>query len=85
MGWPRSAPGPKNIVEVTLHPLAVYRYEAKELAPAILCPYDFYLGAERFTAFIYNEAYSSFAVEHAQTGRVKFIAPAPLFCNAGAD
>ncbi|MEL7602022.1 MAG: hypothetical protein AAGU77_02605 [Bacillota bacterium] len=69
---------PENIVEVTLHPLAVYRYEAKELTPSILCPYDFYLGAERFTAFIYNEAYSSFAVEHAQTGRVKFIAPLPF-------
>jgi hypothetical protein len=69
---------PENIVEVTLHPLAVYRYESKELAPSILCPYDFYLGAERFTAFVYNEAYSSFAVEHAQTGRVKFIAPLPF-------
>ena len=69
---------PENIVEVTLHPLAVYRYETKELVPAILCPYDFYLGAERFTAFVYNEAYSSFAVEHAQTGRVKFIAPLPF-------
>jgi len=69
---------PENIVEVTLHPLAVYRYETRELAPSMLCPYDFYLGAERYTAFIYNEAYSSFAVEHAQTGRVKFIAPLPF-------
>ncbi len=69
---------PENIVEVTLNPLAVYRYEAKELSPSILSPYDFYLGAERYTAFIYNEAYSSFAVEHAQTGRVKFIAPLPF-------
>jgi hypothetical protein len=56
----------------------VYRYEAKELAPSLLCPYDFYLGAERYTAFIYNEAYSNFAVEHAQSGRLKFIAPLPF-------
>ena len=69
---------PENIVEVTLHPLAVYRYEARELSPSLLCPYDFYLGAERYTAFIYNEAYSSFAVEHSPSGRLKFIAPLPF-------
>ncbi len=69
---------PENIVEVMLHPLAVYRSEAQEFAPSVLCPYEFYLGAERFTAFIYNEAYSSFAVEHSSSGRPKFISPLPF-------
>ena len=69
---------PENIVELTLHPLAVYRSEAQEYAPAVLCPYEFYLGAERYSAFIYNEAYSSFAVEHSPSGRLKFISPMPF-------
>jgi hypothetical protein len=69
---------PENIVEVTLHPLAVYRHEARELSPSLLCPHDFYLGAERYTAFVYNEACSSFAVEHSPSGRLKYIAPMPF-------
>ncbi len=69
---------PGNIVELTLFPLAVYRSEAQEYSPAMLCPYEFYLGAERFSAFIYNEAYSSFAVEHSPSGRLKFISPLPF-------
>ena len=69
---------PENIVEVTLHPLTVYRSGSLEFAPSVLSPYEFYLGAERFTAFIYNEAYSSFAVEHSPSGRLKFISPLPF-------
>ena len=69
---------PENIVELTMHPLTVYRTEAQEFAPSVLCPYEFYLGAERFSAFIYNEAYSSFAVEHSPSGRLKFISPLPF-------
>lgn len=69
---------PENIVELTLLPLSVYRYEARELSPAVICPYEFYLGVDRFSAFIYNEAYSSFAVEHSPSGRLKFISPLPF-------
>lgn len=69
---------PENIIELTMLPMAVYRSEAQEFAPSVLSPYEFYLGAERYTAFIYNEAYSSFAVEHSPSGRLKFISPLPF-------
>ncbi len=72
---------PENIVELKLHPHAVCRYEARELSPAVISPYEFYLGAERYSAFIYNEAYSSFAVEHSPSGRIKFISPLPFAVN----
>ncbi|MFA5675560.1 MAG: hypothetical protein WDA65_03475 [Christensenellales bacterium] len=69
---------PENIVELNLYPQAVYKNEDAELCPVMLSPYDFYVGGERHAAFIYNEAYSSFAVEHAATSRLKFIAPLPF-------
>lgn len=75
---------PDNIIELTLHPAAVYRSDEQELQPAVLSPFDFYIGGERHTAFIYNEACSSFIVEHAATGRLKFIAPLSFFA-ASAD
>ena len=70
---------PDNIIELTLYPAAVYRNDEKEMLPAVLSPFDFFISSERHTAFIYNEACSSFIVEHAATGRVKFIAPLSFF------
>jgi len=70
---------PDNIIELTLQPAAVYRSDEDELKPAVLSPFDFYIGSERYTAFIYNEAGSSFIVEHGTSGRLKFIAPLPFF------
>ncbi len=75
---------PDNIIELTLHPAAVYRSDEEEIQPAALSPFDFYIGSERHTAFIYNEAGSSLIVEHAATGRLKFIAPLSFFA-ASAD
>jgi hypothetical protein len=75
---------PDNIIELTLHPAAVYRSDEAELKPAVLSPFDFYTGSEKHTAFVYNEAGSSFIVEHGATGRLKFIAPLP-FLAASAD
>lgn len=75
---------PENIVELNLYPQAVFKNEDEQLCPAMLSPFDFYVSGERHTAFIYNEAYSSFAVEHAATSRLKFIAPLP-FCIKSAD
>lgn len=69
---------PENIIELNLYPQAVYKNEDAELCPNLIAPFDFYVGGERHTAFIYNEAYSSFAVEHAATSRLKFIAPLPF-------
>lgn len=66
---------PENIVELTLHPLEVYKYDEAELCPAVLSPFEFFISGERHTAFICNEAYSSFVVEHAADSRLKFIAP----------
>ena len=73
-----------NIVELTLYPVAVYRSDGEELKPAVLSPFDFYISSEKHTAFVYNEAGSSFIVEHSATGRLKFIAPLPFFV-ASAD
>jgi hypothetical protein len=75
---------PDNIIELTLHPAAVYRIDEQELRPAVLSPFDFFISNERHTAFIYNEAGSSIVVEHAATGRVKFITPLS-FIAASAD
>ena len=75
---------PDNIIELTLHPAAVYRSDEEELQPAVLSPFDFYIANERHTAFIYNEAGSSLIVEHAATGRLRFIAPLTFFA-ASAD
>lgn len=70
---------PDNIVELTLYPQAVYKSEDCELYPSVLAPFEFYISGEKHTAFIYNEAYSSFAVEHGATNRLKFISPLPFF------
>ena len=70
---------PDNIIELTLYPAAVYRSDEEELQPAALSPFDFYIGSERHTAFVYNEAGSSLMVEHAATGRLRFIAPLSFF------
>jgi hypothetical protein len=70
---------PDNIIELTLYPAAVYRSDEEELKPAVLSPFDFYIGSEKYNAFIYNEAGSSFIVEHGATGRLKFIAPLEYF------
>jgi hypothetical protein len=70
---------PDNIVELTLYPEMVYRNDETELHPSVLSPFDFYIGGERHTAFIYNEACSSFVVEHAATSRLKFVSPLPFF------
>lgn len=75
---------PDNIIELTLHPAAVSRSDEVELQPVALSPFDFYIGGERHTAFIYNEAGSSLIVEQATTGRLKFIAPLAFFA-ASAD
>lgn len=77
---------PENIVELNLYPQAVYKSDDIELCPAVMAPFDFYISGERHTAFIYNEAYSSFVVEHTATSRLKFIAPLPfLVQNAKID
>lgn len=70
---------PDNIVELTLYPEMVYRNDETELHPSVLSPFDFYIGGERHTAFVYNEACSSFVVEHAATNRLKFVSPLPFF------
>lgn len=75
---------PDNIVELTLHPEVVYRNEETELHPSVISPFDFYVSGERYTAFIYNEACSSFVVEHSSTNRLKFVSPLPFFV-ASAD
>ena len=69
---------PENIVELNLHPQAVYKSDDVELCPGVQSPFDFYISGERHTAFIYNEAYSSFVVEHTATSRLKFIVPLPF-------
>ena len=69
---------PDNIVELTLYPLAVYKNDAQEIFPSVLSAFDFYIGNERHTAFIYNEAYSSLVIEHAGSGRLRFISPLPF-------
>lgn len=66
---------PENIVELCLRPQTVYKCDEAELRPAVLTPFDFYISGERHTAFIYNEACSSFVVEHAAQSRLRFIAP----------
>jgi hypothetical protein len=75
---------PDNIVEVTLHPLTVYKNDESELFPSVIAPFDFYISNERHTAFIYNEAYSSFAVEHSSSSRLVFLSPLP-FSVVSAD
>lgn len=75
---------PDNIIELTLYPQAVFKSEQLELYPSVLSPFEFYISGEAHTAFIYNEAYSSFAVEHSSSGRLKFISPMP-FCVASVD
>ncbi len=75
---------PDNIVELTLYPEAVYKNEEGELFPSVIAPFDFYISGERHTAFIYNEAYSSFAVEHSGSSRLVFLSPLPFYV-ANAD
>jgi hypothetical protein len=75
---------PDNIVELTLYPESVYRNDETELHPSAISPFDFYVSGERHTAFVYNEACSSFVVEHAGTNRLKFVSPLP-FIVASAD
>ena len=70
---------PDNIVELTLYPESVYRNDETELHPSVVSPFDFYISGERHTAFIYNEACSSFVVEHSATNRLKFVSPLPFF------
>jgi hypothetical protein len=73
---------PENIVEITLYPQAVFKNEEAELFPSVICPFDFFISGERHTAFIYNEAYSSFAVEHSASNRLVFLSPLPFYVAA---
>jgi hypothetical protein len=75
---------PDNIVELTLFPQAVFKSEAMEIYPSVLSPFDFFISGERHTAFIYNEAYSIFAVEHSASNRLVFLSPLP-FSAASAE
>lgn len=75
---------PENIVELTLYPLTVYKNEESELLPSVISPFDFFISGERHTAFIYNEACSSFAVEQSANSRLVFLSPLP-FHVASAD
>lgn len=75
---------PDNIVELTLFPQAVFKNDDAEMFPSVLSPFDFFISGERHTAFIYNEAYSSFAVEHSASSRLVFLSPLPFFV-ASAD
>jgi hypothetical protein len=75
---------PDNIVELTLYPLAVYKNDDLEMFPSVISPFDFFISGERHTAFIYNEAYSSFAVEHSGSSRLVFLSPLPFYV-ASAD
>lgn len=75
---------PDNIVELTLYPHAVYKNDETEMFPSVISPFDFFISGERHTAFIYNEAYSSFAVEHSASSRLVFLSPLPFFV-ASAD
>lgn len=75
---------PENIVELTLFPLTVFKNEEFEIKPDVLTPFEFYISGERHTAFIYNEAISSFAVEQTTTNRLRFISPLP-FRASSAD
>ena len=75
---------PDNVVELTLYPETVYKNDERELFPSVIAPFDFFISGERHTAFIYNEAYSSFAVEHTSSNRLNFISPLP-FEVASAD
>ncbi len=75
---------PDNIIELTLYPEMVYKNDELELHPTVLSPFDFYISGEKHTAFIYNEACSSFVVEHAGTNRLKFVSPLSFFA-ATAD
>ena len=69
---------PEGIVELTLYPLAVYKSDETEMRPSVLTPLTFYIDSDAHTAFIYNEACSSFAVEHNASSRLKFISPLPF-------
>ena len=69
---------PQNIAELNLKPLSVYRNSPGEIIPAVLGPFEFFISGEKHTAFIYNEAGSSFAVEHSGTNRLKYIYPLPF-------
>jgi hypothetical protein len=75
---------PDNIVELTLYPQTVFKNEDAEIFPSVLSPFDFFISGERHTAFIYNEAYSIFAVEHSASNRLVFLSPLP-FSAASAD
>ena len=69
---------PDNIVELTLYPLAIPSVSENEMRPAVLAPLSFYIDSDAHTAFIYNEACSSFAIEHNATSRLRFISPLPF-------
>lgn len=69
---------PDRIIELKLLPLSVYKSQPGEILPSVMAPFEFYISGERHTAFIYNEAGSSFAIEHSGTGRLKYIYPLPF-------
>ena len=69
---------PGNIIEIILSPLTVLRNEYSEFLPSVVFPYDFIVSGERHTAYIYNETYSSFAVENTETKRLVFFRPFPF-------
>ena len=69
---------PDNIVELTLYPLAIPSGCENEMRPTVLAPLTFYIDSDAHTAFIYNEACSSFAIEHNATSRLRFISPLPF-------
>lgn len=69
---------PDNIIELTLYPQTVYKNNVQEIVPSVLSPFDFYISGEQHTSFIYNEAYSSFAIEHTSSNKLKFISPLPF-------
>ena len=70
---------PDRIAELKLEPLSVYKNQLGEIIPGVISPFEFFISGERHTAFIYNEAGSSFAVEHSTTNRLKYIYPLPFY------
>lgn len=69
---------PGNIIEITLNPLIVYKNDYSEFLPSVISPYDFTVKAEKYTAYVYNEVFSSLAVENSEAKRLAFFCPLPF-------
>jgi hypothetical protein len=69
---------PDNIIELNLNPLSLYKNEGMDMSPQTLSPLNFQTGGPRYTAYIYNDVSSSFAVEISELNRLIFISPLPF-------